>query len=863
MKEEKCDDLAATLHMKEETVTSLTNEKAKYEKEALSRMSNQNQALVLAKQASAQLTDQVELHQRKQYELAQKLEDLELAGSREGKGTPLKLCRVCRKREGVESCTPVRTTSSIHSILTPSRIFMPAVSEADTLRTENKKLKQDLSCLQTNFELTTRKSSQFRSEVKELESSAAEMQNLFDKNLTEKMELQSRLEEVKDGLKGQEGLQAAEKEKVDELSQQVETLQGELERLQEENFNFEEKLMNGADHTLEGQGMIAKLDSVKQSLTEEKSVMEGEMTALRSELEKLQDISQSLKNSSSTHQQDSKKKTGTISSLKLKVSKLTKEKSELAGQLTSASEKLDQACDKIQLHKDEIEAMEVDLRAKDRQIAVLSSERKDQSRLPVEVETLRTKVIETLEEMATLRFENKSLEDARKKLEAKVAELSKASTKLQRESKHSSELARRMNTELEKMEEKVQSLEADGEAKGMERDTAQRKLKDSKAELSLVSRAKADSEEEMKKLIEKLSEVEQQTFELAAKLADRKHQADVATGKHSSVEQKLAELEAKLDAAEFAVLEKDSHISDLKCVYELMESENSTLLSQVTSLSEMVSTRNFKLEAHQMQTVRQESDIYEIMERVAELETEHGSCAKIISELKEANEGMKATLETRASLEREIEGKVTSLKAQVKDLEKSVSSLESSKGDLQEEIALQAAKNEDLVQKYADAGNRERQLERELRAESLALAAARDDLSHANRTQKDTEEKMDEKVEALEMKCSDCVLRCMDFSREKTELKSRLLELQRDLREKALLGSALQIEKNSLSEQFESFKMSALSVVQSEYASSADVVMREEEENLSTLSSSKGGRGIRKKKPHSRKVLHPVQDLLD
>lgn len=860
-KEDRCDDLAATLQVKEELVTSLTYDKTKYEKETQSRLSNQNQALVQAKRVSTQLTEEVEVHKRKQYELAQKLEDLELASaSRDAKGTPL-LCRVCRRREGAEYRTPVRNASSILSASTPSRIFMPAETEADSLRTENKKLKQDLSCLQANFQLTTQKSTQFRSQVKELEASVADLHNLFDKNLTEKEELQSRFEATKEGLKGQVGLQAAGEKKVDELAQKVETLQCELECLQRENCDLEEKLRNGIDQTIEGHDVIAKLDSVKKSLTEEKSVMEGEMAALRTELEKLEDMSQSLKDSSSTHQQESKKKSASINALKSKVSKLTKEKSELAEQLARASERLDQACDKLQLHKDEIGALQVDLKAKEREILTLSTERKGKSHLPVEVEKLRTKVIETVEEMAELRSESESLEETRKRLDGKVAELTKANTKLQRENKHSSDLARRMNTELEKLEEKVQGLETGCHAKGQERDAAQQKLKDAKTELSRISGAKTDCEEEMKKIVEKLGEVEVQNFELTTELTSRQHQADLATGKHSNIEQKLSELESKLDAAEFAILEKDSHVSDLKCAYELMESENSTLLSQVTSLSEMVSTRNFKLEARQMQSIRQESDIYEIMERVAELETEHGSCGKIIEELRSANESMKATLEARDGSKRKIEGELAALKVQIRDLEKTISDLKASNIDLQDQVTVQVTKNEDLDRRCTDTGESVRQLERELRAETLSLVATRDDLAHANKTQKEYEGKTAEKIEDLETKCTDSELRCMEFVQEKAELKSHVLELRRDLKEQVLLRSALQIEKDSLTEQFENFKLSALSMVQSDY--NTDIAMKEE--NLGMLSSKtgKGKDNPLKKKPRTRKVLHPVQDLLD
>ena len=864
-REDKYDGLAATLQLKEELLTSLTSEKSKSNKEAQSKAAYHNQSLAQAKQQCAQLTEQVEAHKRREWELSRKIEDLQLASAESG--TPRSMVVGSRgaggRGEGPSPCTPLRGVRSETSVLTPpTRPLIPGKSEEGELRAENKKLKQDLSCLQMNFQLITQKSTQLRSQVKELETNMAELQNLFDRSQAEKEELQGRFDETENGLRGRIGKQAKEVERAKELSEEVEKLQGELERLQGENRELRGELESKGDQALDGKDLISKLDSVKQSLTEEKLAMGEEMATLQAELEALQGKCQDLEDSTSVYREDKKKRSGTINALKAKVSKLTKEKAELAEQLTVASERLDQACDKAQLHREEIRALEVDLMAKDGEIAALSVQRRNHSHLPVEVKELRAKVVETAEELADLRSKNDELVKARERLEGKVSVLDKTNTKLQRESKHGSEMARKMTLELERLEEMADSLRASLESKGRECMEAQLKLKDSEAKLARLAGTGAERDGEVASLVGKLRDLEAHNLELADKIACR--QREETAEWRSDLQQKVLDLEGKLDAAEFAVLEKDSRISDLKCAYELMEAENSTLLSQVTSLSEMVSTRNFKLEAHQMQSVRQESDVLEIMERITSLEAEHGGCAGVITKLRDCNEALKESLESADSLKRELEGKVSHLEMDLRDLEKSSAVLKTENSVLQDEVVLRVTRNEEAAQEHEDAMSRVRQLEQDLRTETIALSAAREDLTHAQRVHCDSEREGHVEVESLRSRVSGLELKIEGFQREKVELKSRVMGLRVELREKDLLYSSLKIQRDSLSEQYESLKMTALSVLQSD----PDQPDANEEENHIPAHKVKGaGLGGKAKgpksilkKPQLRKVLRPVQD---
>ena len=836
-------------------------------------MANLNQALAQAKQSCAQLTEEVETHKAKQWELAQQVEDLQLAAatatSKDSKITPSK---AFREREGLSILgTPLRSART-QSNATPSRIFLPAETELDTLRTENKKLKQDLSCLQTNFEFTTRKSSQLRTEMKEAETAMSELQGQLDETLTSKEALQTKYDELLSDVKSKGSAQAlAEKKQLQELTQQVETLEAELERVQQQNAELQTQVKSGHDKTQETRSMLDRLDSVKQSLSEEKSLMDCEMETLHGELERLQDKCHDLEDSTSLHQEEKKKSLGTIKALKARVTKLKNEKTELTGQLLKASEKLEQAHDKIQLHVEEVKALKVNLKAKDKENSLLCSQQKDQSRVPVEVEKLRAKLAETTDELNELRTKNDDYQTAKEHLEGKVSELSKQNSKLLRESRHASELALKVNTELERMEERVLSLEGDLEQERETHSATKVKLGDAKKELTVATTSQAECKAEVAKLLDRLSESEQKNFELSTELATCRKQAGVVKETHSDIEQKLMTLEEKLDAAEFALLEKESQISDLNCAYELMEAENSTLLSQVTSLSEMVSTRNFKLEAQHAHHVQHESEYLEIIAKISQLETEHGNCASIVGKLREENESLQASLEKSEVLKREAERAHRGLKSDIKRLEGSISVLKREKASLQDRLAVQDEKHSDMAERCDASESRVHQLERDLKTESLALVAAKNDLTLAKKKQRDIQTELSEKVESLENKLADMDLQQDTLRRDRVELKSRVSDLKAELKEQVLLNSSLKIQRDSLSEQYESLKESALSVLQSDSTldsttTAATTVSFRDPENVPVSPKGKGkakGREMRGalRKSDRRRALNSVENL--
>ena len=883
-KEDKCDGLAATLHLQEELVSTLTSEKAKAEKEASARTANLNQALMQSKHSCSQLSEQLETHKAKEWELAQQVEDLQLAAATVASSSSSSQdshravpCRACREREGLAiSGTPVRSSCGgggrrlIQSSPAPFAPTGAVESELDSLRTENKKLKQDLSCLQANFQLTTQKTAQLRSEMKEAESTLADLRGQFDTTLAEKEELQARCEALLETQTNSQATSAKEARKAAELAEDAEKLREGMDNLQRQNAELQAQLADGLSRTAHSQDMMERLDSVKKSLGEEKSAMTVEMEGLRETLEGLQGKCQELESSDNAHREEKRRAAATIKSLKAKVVKLGHERAELSEQLTKASEKLEQAQDKIHLHMEEAKALEVNLRAKERENVLLSSEKKEQAHVPVELENLRQKIVETLEEMGQLRAENDAHLSARDRLEGKVSELSKANAKLMRESRRASELSVRVNIELERMEEKAQELEADLQAERERHGLTKKRLAEATSELTGVANTGSQHKTETRELSEKLRHAEEQISELMTELAGWKGEADKLRRHRSDAQHKLAETEGKLDAAEFALLEKESLLSDLKCSCDLMEAENSTLLSQVTSLSEMVSTRNFKLEAQQAHYVQHESEFLEIAANVAHLEAEHSSCADIIRKLQDGNETLKGSLEREESQRRETEGEVSRLKAVVKELESSVAALKGQNANLQQRVALQDDRMGEIGQARDATEARAQQLERDLKAERLALMNAQNELRHAERTLEESRRERADVVGTLESRLADVELRETTSHKERVELRSRVAELKTELKEQTLLCSSLKIQRDSLSEQYECLKESALSVLQSD-SSPADAEPTLGVENPpsplpSTSPKGKGRakaepKGILRKATRSRKALQPVQNF--
>lgn len=803
-KEEQCDIAAQQLYHRDETIASMKGEKAKLDRDGSSRVANLNQALMQEKQACSRLSEENEVLKRNEHELLAKYETLQhkfdevvARGDR-----PCKSC--LEKSQHQRLLTPVKTPSRPWS--TPGRPF-PQETELDALQIENAKLKQELECLHTNFQLASQKSAQFKKETKEMELSTAELQAAYDQILAEKEELELKQEEAKVALANSTSSQVNDRKRNVRLGKEVQDLQANLETLQHQNLELQEKLKTEIAQSLDSQGVIEKLNAQIKHLKEDKGRVETDLSGALKRLQHIQDELVSSQHSNELQSEIKRQSSEAITAHKRKVAHLKDENEDLRDQLEKAGHLIDEQQSQIHSLKESIKLLQSKVAGAEARNELLTTQREQQSCLPTEIEDLQKKLANLSEEHEALLATKKELQEAQTQSETHIKEMAKANSKLSREASHNWELAKKLQKELERQESCSLTTKEGLQKKEQLCSKMIVEVEDLKLELSSATNAKTMYEVEVSKLMSKLEELEQCNFELSTKLSDAQDEANTASHFQSETQSKLEELERKLGAAESSLLEKDPLIAELQCTNELLQEESGTLLSQVTSLSEMVASRNAKIEALHSQIADHESDSREIMIKICELESDHDRYIQTQQALQEEIDWLKEALESANSSKKEMENTILSLKLEVKQLQEYNCSLETVNCGLQEKIKGEMAKNEELDSTCQNMGRNLYDLERELKLKSASLKAALNDIDFIKSSSEDATTSLKTEVNALEVKCRELQDACDDLQQLKTEMTAQLSTQRTEVRELQHLNSMITSEKESLVECYEQCQM--------------------------------------------------------
>lgn len=795
-KEEEHDAAVEQLHHRDETIAAMMGEKVKLDRDGSSRVANLNQVLMQEKQTSAQLSEENERLKRNERELLAKYETLqqkyEQAVAREHHSE--------RDRQQKQQMpTPMRTP--LRPMTTPGRPI-PQETELDALQIENAKLKQDLECLHTNFQLTSQKSAQMKKDAKEMEKSLADLQAVCDQLLTEKEDMELRHKEAMVALQNSTGSQLNDQERNAKLAKEVEDLQTRLETLQHQNLDLQCKLKAEIAQSQDSKDVIGKLDAQIKALRKEKKNLEDNLSSALARLQNAEEELVSSQQSSAMQSEIQRQSSEAIIAHKRKFTLLKDENQELREQLEKASHSIDAHQSQIHSLKESVKLLESKLASTEAQKELLNTERKLQSHLPTEIQDLQNKLASLSEEHEALAAANKGLKEAHTQSESHVQELTKANAKLQREANHNWELSKKLQKELEKQESR--SLESKEGLKEKEQQCSKmaREIEDLKLELSRVTNAKTMYEVEVGKLVSKLEDLEQCNFELSTKLSSTQNETTSAKHSQSEMQSRVEELERMLRDAEGSLLEKDSQIAELHCTSELLEGESGALLSQVTSLSEMVASRNSKIEALQSQVAQYESDSREIMMKMCELEADHDRYVETQQASQQEIDSLKKALESAQNYEMEAKNTILSLKLEVKQLQEYNSSLETVNSDLQDKIKAEMAKNEQLHSTWENTEKNLHNLEQELKLKSASLRAAQDDVDFVKKSSEDAAASLTTEVDALQIKCRELQDTCDNLQQAKTEMTAQLTSHRTDLRELQHLNSLIKGEKESLTERY-------------------------------------------------------------
>ena len=785
-------------------------------------MANLNQAMTHVKQTCAQLAEENGDLKDKNSELLAKIEALE----HEKDNLTKKVIEAAHQREKSIVHTPDHKVRQ-RVCVTPAKPI-PEETERDTLLHENTKLKQEFQCLQTNFQLTSSKSLQLKKEVKELEKTLLDLQAQHDFVLEERDEMKTKIEEMKTALSANSGLKQNEIEKCGQLKEEVALLQKQLESLQNQNLDLKTKLKKETQQSTVRKDGIKALEIQLKTLAEEKTSVESDLAQSQTQLEEIQDDLSSLRAVRSQQTNLEQQASDAVASYKGKMVALKAERQELREQLEVSRKTLDDALGKVQ----ELEEREASLKTKvaglEAKGVTLNKQAMEHSHLSGEMKELRTKLDEISGQLEDANVQKNAIEKAKEKADAKVEQLSKFNKMLSQEAASNHELAIKLQKEVEKIE--TASLEAKEYNHEKERQNKKltRELENLTLKLTSTESQKSVFEAEVDKLLKKLEELEQCNFELSTKLSDVEGESSSTKASKDVSEARVLELENRLQLLEGALLERDSIISGFKCESELMESENATLVSQVTSLSEMVAARNCKVDALNSQLLMFESDTRDIVDKVAELETSHSQCASIRKDLESEMQRLKETLEATQSKEREGEATLLSLKLKVMELQESNNGLEAIITHLEDDKKSESARSSKVADKNTQLESCVHSMKQELRAKDASLKAAYEEAEFMKKCKIDLESSLNAEIKSVNEKCDEMRGQLQSIEQTNVELTSRVRELEADLREEKHQAATRLHERDSASEQ--------LSCVQTDLNTAKDQLIMVKAELRSTKS---------------------------
>ena len=787
------------LHYKDEELHSLETQQSRHHREGSAREVNLDQALTHVKQTCTHLTEENDCLKKKEYELLSKLESLEC----EKDILQKKISEASRPREESKQTFCASGSSGPPRACATFLKPIPEESEVDTLLHENSKLKQELQCLQTNFQITSSKTVQMKKELKYLEKTLAELQTQHDHVLDEKEELKKKFEEAQTMSTTNPGLKHTETEKNEQLRMEIASLQDKLQSFQSQNLDLQVKLRKEFQRSLEAQDTIRSLGTQLNVLINEKARTENELVLSQTKLQEVQDELSSLVAVQSQHSYLEQKASEAVAGYKHKVASLKFEKQELKDQLDMVSRSLDDAVSKMQgLEEREASLLKMVASLEARNVT-LTVWTKDQTHLPNEIHELHTKPAGFSEKVEPLKIEKGTLKEVKERTDAQIRELSSCNKKLSEEAACNCELTKQLQKELERMETVVFEFKESSKEKEKEYTRQTGQIEDLKLKLFSTESQKSMFEAEVGKLLRRLDELEQCSFELSIKLSDIETESHSAKFSKSKSQARLVGLENRLHLLEGALLERDSIISDLKCASELMESENSTLVSQVTSLSEMVAARNCKVDNLNSQLSMYEFETRDIVEKVAELETSHSQCGTIQKDLECEVCRLKESLELVQSAEKEAESAILLLRLKVKELQESNASLEAIITHIEKDRKLTITQSEEIATLNTTLESCINSMKQELSNKDASLRAAQKEAEFLRKSKDVAEVSLKTEVECLEEKCTELTTQLDTAEQRKVELASRVTELEIELAEEKHKTSTVLAEKDSTSKQLD------------------------------------------------------------
>jgi chromosome segregation ATPase len=450
-KTEQHEVLQEQLHQNEKYMAELQDERTKTSREGSSRLANLNQALMKLKQSVSQLSEENVTLKNREQELVERCESLEhqLAhGPQEANGVtggPL------------APSTPTRRPHTCQHPSTPARPI-PGETKLESLQTENEKLKKELQCMQTNFQLMSQKSATVKKEKKEIEQSLAELQAEFDRILTEKTSTETKLEETRASLSNKLSTVSTSQKKQEELEQEISSLQSELSQLVSQTSQLDEQLETEKRRSESSEEFARQLQEKAKNLKEWKVQAESKIATLTSQLRALEEELADHRSSKTAQFSQQRQESEAIAAYKQKLERIRGERRELEERLGEAGQALEEEHIKNSLLEKANKALKRQRACVESVQRELQEHKEHGSGLSREVSELSDRLAAVTEENALLREECDRLEGEQKQTMEQIEGLTRSRQEHCERAESQEGVVRNLQDQLRRQEYELSSV---------------------------------------------------------------------------------------------------------------------------------------------------------------------------------------------------------------------------------------------------------------------------------------------------------------------------------------------------------------------------------------------------------------------
>ena len=685
---------------------------------------------------------------------------------------------------------------------TPARP-VPGQTELESQQIENEKLKKELLCLQTNFGLMSHKSAAVKKEKKEIEQSLTELQTEFDRILAEKADMEIKLEETRATLCNKFSSMSTGQVREGELELEVVRLTSELADATSQKDKLRRELKAKNERLTASEEIGGKLQEKSRSLKEWKVQAESEFTAMNTRIRELEQEVTSLRKLEAVNSSQRLHESEAITAYKRKLEKVREERRELEERLCETDQVLIEQQSKCTLLEKSNKALKRQLASVDLTERELQEQRESGSNLSRELDELKDRLAAVTEENALLREECDRLETEQKQVMEQIEELTQSRHEQCRRADSHEGLVRNLQDQIERQESEINIASEIVREREAQCVLLTNQLEELQLELSNMQNAKHHFETEVGNLVQKMEELEQCNFELSLKLSDAHNETALVVSIRDEHSTKLEYLRQKYQDVQTLLLEKETQASELKYSHKLLQSENVNLVSQVSTLSEMVAARNAKIESLQTEALCYESNSRDIMTQIVALEEEHGSCAQHCRGLEEQIERANSFARDTERRERELQEDITSVRMRLRESREYGTTLESANKELSQKLQSQAERMEELASSVHQMEMNNRRLKQDVQERGNAVMSAKGELEFITKSSNDVQGSLRAEINMLNGRCSELEAKCDEFKTTEVQMKSEILHLQKQTSELQAVNNDLREDHQPLQNRYD------------------------------------------------------------